>query len=195
MASELFIKNDLEEISPYYKYKQNIDKEKLKNSSTLYIGNLSYNTTEFQLYQLFSFCGKIKRVIMGLNRFTKSPCGFAFIEYLDKESAQTAKKTLMGTIIDGKEIRVDIDLGFEDGRQYGRGKSGCQRRDEMRRNYDPDRPWKKNSNNYRQNYGRNYNGNYRYNDRYNDRRNRSRSKSRNKSGSRSRNRSRSRSNH
>ena len=126
---------------------------------------------------------------MGLNRFTKSPCGFAFIEYLDKESAQTAKKTLMGTIIDGKEIRVDIDLGFEEGRQYGRGKSGCQRRDEMRRNYDPDRPWKKNNNNnYKQNNGRNYN-------RYNDRRNRSRSKSRNKSRSRSRNRSRSRSNH
>ena len=191
MASELFIKNEQEEISPYYKYKQNIDKDKLKNSSTLYIGNLSYNTTEFQLYQLFSFCGKIKRVIMGLNRLTKSPCGFAFIEYLDKESAQTAKKALMGTIIDGKEIRVDIDLGFEEGRQYGRGKSGCQRRDEMRKNYDPDRPWKKSNNNYRQNNGRNYNGNYRYN----DRRNRSRSKSRNKSRSRSRNRSRSRSNH
>ena len=191
MASELFIKNEQEEISPYYKYKQNLDKDKLKNSTTLYIGNLSYNTTEFQLYQLFSFCGKLKRVIMGLNRFTKSPCGFAFVEYLDKESAQTAKKTLMGTIIDGKEIRVDIDLGFEEGRQYGRGKSGCQRRDEMRRNYDPDRPWKKNSNNYRQNNGRNYNGNYRYN----DRRNRSRSKSRNKSRSRSKNRSRSRSNH
>ena len=191
MASELFIKNEQEEISPYYKYKQNIDKDKLKNSSTLYIGNLSYNTTEFQLYQLFSFCGKIKRVIMGLNRLTKSTCGFAFIEYLDKESAQTAKKALMGTIIDGKEIRVDIDLGFEEGRQYGRGKSGCQRRDEMRKNYDPDRPWKKNNNNYRQNNGRNYNGNYRYN----DRRNRSRSRSRNKSRSRSRNKSRSRSNH
>ena len=188
MASELFIKNEQEEISPYYKYKQNIDKDKLKNSSTLYIGNLSYNTTEFQLYQLFSFCGKIKRVIMGLNRLTKSQCGFAFIEYLDKESAQTAKKALMGTIIDGKEIRVDIDLGFEEGRQYGRGKSGCQRRDEMRKNYDPDRPWKKSNNNLN---GRNYNGNYRYN----DRRNRSRSKSRNKSRSRSRNRSRSRSNH
>ena len=50
----------------------------------------------------------------------------------------------MGTIIDGKEIRVDIDIGFEEGRQYGRGKYGCQRRDEMRKSYDPDRPWKKN---------------------------------------------------
>ena len=180
MASELFIKNEQEEISPYYKYKQNIDKDKLKNSSTLYIGNLSYNTTEFQLYQLFSFCGKIKRVIMGLNRLTKSPCGFAFIEYLDKESAQTAKKALMGTIIDGKEIRVDIDLGFEENRQYGRGRTGCQRRDEMKRTYDPDRPWRKNYNYNRQNDYRNNTGNYR-NNKYNDRkynRNRSRSRSR-----------------
>jgi nuclear cap-binding protein subunit 2 len=117
MASELFIKNEQEEISPYYKYKQNIDKDKLKNSSTLYIGNLSYNTTEFQLYQLFSFCGKIKRVIMGLNRLTKSPCGFAFIEYLDKESAQTAKKALMGTIIDGKELAKNIREEIKDGRE------------------------------------------------------------------------------
>ena len=188
MASELFIKSEQEEISPYYRYKQNIDKEQLKNSSTIYIGNLSYNTTEFQLYQLFSFCGKIKRVIMGLNRFTKSPCGFAFIEFLEKESALIARKTLFSTIIDGKEIRVDMDVGFEEGRQYGRGKSGCQRRDEMRKYNDPDRPCKK-YNNYRQNNGRNYNG---YN-RYNDKRNRSRSRSRNKS--RSRSRSRSRSNH
>ena len=80
---------------------------------------------------------------MGLNRITYSPCGFAFVEYLDKESSQLAKKTLMGTILDGKEIRVDTDIGFEDGRQYGRGKTGCQRRDEMRKSFDPDRPWKK----------------------------------------------------
>ena len=186
MASQLYEKTKLyhEDISPYYRNKPNIDKEKLNNSSTLYIGNLSYNTTEFQLYQLFSSCGKIKRVIMGLNRKTFSPCGFAFIEYLDKESSIIAKKTLMGTIVDGKEIRVDIDIGFEDGRQYGRGKYGCQRRDEMRKSYDPDRPWKKNYYNNRQYNGRNYSGNYKYNERkyY---KSRSRSRYRNKSRSRS----------
>ena len=193
MASELFIKSEQEEVSPYYKYKQNIDKEKLKNSSTIYIGNLSYNTTEFQLYQLFSFCGKIKTVIMGLNKYTYSPCGFAFIEYLDKESANIAKKALMGTVLDGKEIRVDMDVGFEEGRQYGRGKSGCQRRDELRRNFDPDRPWNKNNhnnNNNRQNNYRNNNYNNHNNHRYNDRKNnRSRSKSRSRSRSKSRSRS------
>ena len=188
MASELFKKTEQEEISPYFKYKQNIDKDKLKTSTTIYIGNLSYNTTEFQLYQLFSFCGKIKRVIMGLNRFTKSPCGFAFIEYLDRESALVAKKTLMGAILDGKEIRVDIDIGYEDGREFGRGKSGCQRRDEMRRSYDPQRPWKKIYNNRQYNQRNNNNGYYRYNDR---KYSRSRSRSRNRNRSRSRSRSKS----
>jgi nuclear cap-binding protein subunit 2 len=196
MASELYnkTKSNNEELSPYYRNKT-IDKEKLKNSCTLYIGNLSYNTTEIQLYEIFSSCGKVKRVIMGLNRLSHSPCGFAFIEYLDQESAKIARKTLMGTILDGKEIRVDMDIGFEEGRQYGRGWYGCQKRDEIRKNYDPDRPWKKNNYNYyRQNIGKSYGGNYRYNDRrYNRSRSRSGYKNRYKSRSRDRSRSRNRS--
>ena len=189
MAKELYSKGSIEEISPYYKYKENIDKDKLKTSSTIYIGNLSFHTTETQLYQLFSFCGKIKRVIMGLNRLNKKPCGFAFIEYMDKESAKLAKATLTGTLLDNKLIRVDIDTGFEEGRQYGRGKFGNQIRDEIYKGNDPERPWKRN--NGRQNsYGRNYS-------RYNERR-RSRSRSRSRSWnrrSRSRSRSRNHQNH
>ena len=174
MAKELYSKTMIEELSPYYQYKD-IDKEKLKNSSTIYIGNLSFRTTETQLYQLFSFCGKIKRVIMGLNRITKQPCGFAFIEYLKSESAKIAKDTLSGSILDGRVIKVDIDLGFKDGRQFGKGKYGYQIRDEVSKNYDPERPWKKNIGR-QYNNGRNYSGNYyRYN---NNRKNRSRSRSR-----------------
>ena len=182
MAKELYSKTLSEEISPYYKYKGNIDREKLKNSSTIYIGNLSYNTTETQLYQLFSFCGKIKRVIMGLNKITRQQIGFAFIEFLDKESAILSKNTLTGAVIDDKVIRVDIDIGFEEGRQYGRGKYGFQIRDEVTNNFDPERPWKRNYGKHNNN-GRNYKS---YN-KYNDRRNRSRSRE-NKSRSRSRSR-------
>ena len=189
MAKELYSKTSIEEISPYYKNKENIDKEKLKNSSTIYIGNLSFHTSETQLYQLFSFCGKIKRVIMGLNKINKKPCGFAFIEYMDKDSAKIAKNTLTGTLLDEEIIRVDIDVGFEEGRQYGRGKNGYQIRDELMKKYDPERPLKKN-NGRQNNYGRNYNGSY---NRYNERRNRSRSRSRSRSWNRNRSRSRSRS--
>ncbi|EWM29744.1 nuclear cap-binding protein subunit 2 [Nannochloropsis gaditana] len=54
----------------------------LRGTKVVYIGNLSFQTTEPQIYQAFSKIGIIKRVIMGLNRFTKEPCGFCFIEWV-----------------------------------------------------------------------------------------------------------------
>ena len=50
------------------------------DSTTLYVGNLSFFTTEEQLYELFSKCGDIKRIIMGLDAVQKTPCGFCFVE-------------------------------------------------------------------------------------------------------------------
>ena len=49
-------------------------------SSTVYVGNMSFYTTEEQVYELFSMCGDVKRVIMGLHRANKTPCGFCFVE-------------------------------------------------------------------------------------------------------------------
>jgi nuclear cap-binding protein subunit 2 len=54
----------------------------MAKSSTLYVGNLSFYTTEEQIYELFSKCGSVKRVIMGLDRNTKTPCGFCFVEFV-----------------------------------------------------------------------------------------------------------------
>ena len=56
------------------------DINKLKESTTLYIGNLSYFITETQIYELFSRIGLVQRIIMGLNKQTKTPCGFCFVE-------------------------------------------------------------------------------------------------------------------
>jgi nuclear cap-binding protein subunit 2 len=52
----------------------------LRNTTTLYVGNLSFYTTEEQIYELFSKCGDVKKVIMGLDKYKKTPCGFCFIE-------------------------------------------------------------------------------------------------------------------
>ena len=46
----------------------------------VYIGKLSNYTTEEQLYAYFSKIGLIKRIIMGINRIEKTPCGFGFVE-------------------------------------------------------------------------------------------------------------------
>ena len=48
-------------------------------STTVYIGNLAFVTTDAQILALFGRCGTVERVIMGLNKVTKLPCGFAFI--------------------------------------------------------------------------------------------------------------------
>lgn len=44
-----------------------------------------------------------------------------------------------GTKLDERIIRCDLDLGYKEGRQFGRGKSGGQVRDEHRQDYDPGR--------------------------------------------------------
>ncbi len=111
----------------------------MEKSTTLYIGNLSFYTTEEQIYELFSKCGEIKRVIMGLDRNTKTPCGFCFVEYYDRFATLDSLKYINGTKLDERIIRTDIDAGFKDGRQFGRGKSGGQVRDEYRDMYDPGR--------------------------------------------------------
>jgi len=117
----------------------------LSKSTTLYIGNLSFYTTEEQIYELFSKCaspedgGGIKRIIMGLDRNTRTPCGFCFVEYYTHAEALASMKHVSGTKLDERIIRCDLDLGYKEGRQFGRGKSGGQVRDEHRQDYDPGR--------------------------------------------------------
>ncbi|KAI3721581.1 hypothetical protein L2E82_32597 [Cichorium intybus] len=110
----------------------------LQTSTTVYIGNMSFYTTEEQLYELFSRAGEIKKIVMGLDKNTKTPCGFCFIMYYSREDTEDSVKYISGTILDDRPIRVDFDWGFQDGRQWGRGRSGGQVRDEYRTDYDPD---------------------------------------------------------
>ena len=69
----------------------------------------------------------------------KTPCGFCFVEYQDREDALNAMRYVNGTRLDDRIIRTDWDAGFIEGRQYGRGKSGGQVRDEYRTDYDDGR--------------------------------------------------------
>ncbi|RUS31638.1 hypothetical protein BC938DRAFT_477385, partial [Jimgerdemannia flammicorona] len=124
----------------------------LSGSTTLYVGNLSFYTTEEQIYELFSKCGEIKRIIMGLDRNQKTPCGFCFgfydihfcidsgknchlflgVLYYHRSDALDCMKYINSTKLDERIIRTDLDPGFREGRQYGRGRSGGQVRDEYR---------------------------------------------------------------
>ncbi|KAK1831717.1 nuclear cap binding complex subunit [Podospora conica] len=120
-------------------FEQPEEDDPLRDATTLYVGNLSFYTTEEQVYELFTKCGEIKRLIMGLDRFNKTPCGFCFVEYYTHQDALDCMKYIGGTKLDERIIRTDLDPGFEEGRQYGRGKSGGQVRDEYREDFDEGR--------------------------------------------------------
>ena len=144
LSAVTLYKNTQEEKSEYYDKHSRLSREeyfeRLKTSTTLYIGNLSFFTLESQLLDIFSQCGEVVNLVMGLNKQTKTSCGFCFVEYARREEAALAVDLLNKAMIDGRTIRVDWDYGFEPQRQFGRGKQGGQVRDEMRNERDDDRP-------------------------------------------------------
>lgn len=105
----------------------------------MYVGNLSFYTTEDQIVTLFARCGEVQRLIIGLDKRQRTQCGFCFVEFDSHEEARVAVDCLSGTLLDGRVIRVDWDPGFQEGRQYGRGRNGAQKRDAMRRDWDWER--------------------------------------------------------
>ncbi|XP_027149328.1 nuclear cap-binding protein subunit 2 [Coffea eugenioides] len=134
---------DLSKLSQYrdrrFTGSQEEFEQALLKSTTVYIGNMSFYTTEEQVYELFSRAGEIKRIVMGLDKNSKTPCGFCFVMFYSREDAEDSVKYISGTILDDRPIRVDFDWGFQEGRQWGRGRSGGQVRDEYRTDYDPAR--------------------------------------------------------
>ncbi|KAI9218931.1 hypothetical protein BC828DRAFT_387327 [Blastocladiella britannica] len=111
----------------------------LDRSATVYVGNLSFYTTEEQIHELFAKCGDIKRIIMGLDKVRLTPCGFCFVEYYSHADALDCLRYISNTKLDDRFIRVDLDPGFKDQRQFGRGQHGGQVRDQYRLDYDPGR--------------------------------------------------------
>ena len=99
-------------------------------SSTVYVGNLAFSTRTIHLRRHFEQVGPVAEVHLGLDRFKKVPCGFAFVEFRHRIDALGAVANLTGTKLDGLPIRVELDAGFKPGRQYGRGTSGGQVRDD-----------------------------------------------------------------
>ncbi|KAL7552719.1 hypothetical protein ACHAWF_015951 [Thalassiosira exigua] len=102
----------------------------LAQSSTVYVGNVAFSTRTVHLRRHFEQLGPVVEVHLGLDGFKKTPCGFAFVEFHHRIDALSAVANLTGTKMDGSIIRVELDAGFKPGRQYGRGTSGGQVRDD-----------------------------------------------------------------
>ena len=102
----------------------------LKGSSIVYVGNLNPKSSEQQIHETFSRVGPIRKIIMGMNQQTKEPCGFCFVDYYSSEHAQSCLKFISGSFCFDRIIRCELDGGFKPGRQYGRGASGGQAKNE-----------------------------------------------------------------
>jgi hypothetical protein len=76
-------------------------------TSTVYVGNLSFSTREEQIWELFSRVGEIRRIIMGLDREKKTPCGFCFVEYIIPFFQFT---TNLNDVLDPDNISNSINL-------------------------------------------------------------------------------------
>jgi cold-inducible RNA-binding protein len=76
-------------------------------SKNLYVGNLSYETTDDTLRTLFAEFGEIESVNVITDRYTGRSRGFAFVEMATEEAAQAAMSALNGKQVDEREIKVD----------------------------------------------------------------------------------------
>lgn len=72
----------------------------------IYIGNLSYETTEDDLRQAFEGFGEVTGVNILTDKYSGKPRGFAFVEMAVKEEAEAAITGLNGKDLNGRTINV-----------------------------------------------------------------------------------------
>jgi cold-inducible RNA-binding protein len=78
------------------------------SSAKLYVGNLSYETSEASIKTAFEAHGEVASVNLITDRDSGRPKGFGFVEMGSAEEAQKAKAALDGTQMDGRAIKVDV---------------------------------------------------------------------------------------
>ena len=77
------------------------------NSAKLYVGNLSYETSEASIRTLFEPHGQVNSVNLITDRDTGRAKGFGFVEMSTPEEAQKAVTELDGTQLDGRALKVN----------------------------------------------------------------------------------------
>jgi cold-inducible RNA-binding protein len=73
----------------------------------VYVGNLSFDTSEDHLRELFSAYGAVERINVIMDRVTGQPRGFGFIEMTDASAAKAAIDGLNGKEHGGRTLTVN----------------------------------------------------------------------------------------
>jgi cold-inducible RNA-binding protein len=92
-------------------------------STKLYVGNLSYNTTENDLHDAFAAHGTVVEANLMVDRMSGRPRGFGFVTMSTEEEAQKAIEALNGSSLDGRNLTVNIARPKEE-RPAGGGGGG-----------------------------------------------------------------------
>jgi cold-inducible RNA-binding protein len=104
-------------------------------STKLFVGNLSYNTTQNQLQDLFAAHGTVTEVDLIMDKFSGRPRGFGFVTMESKEAAEAAVQALNGKNIDGRALTVNEARPREDRPQRSGGYRDRDDRGGERREY------------------------------------------------------------
>ena len=75
--------------------------------TNIFVGNLSYSTTQEDLHSTFAQFGNVERVNVVTDRDSGQPRGFAFIEMTDPNEAQNAISQLNGVELHGRAMNVN----------------------------------------------------------------------------------------
>jgi RNA-binding proteins (RRM domain) len=76
----------------------------------IYVGNLSYNTNEAGLNDLFQAHGKVVSVKVITDRDSGRSKGFAFVEMGTEDEARSAISALNGVELDGRQLKVNESI-------------------------------------------------------------------------------------
>ncbi|HOE65994.1 MAG TPA: RNA-binding protein [Candidatus Hydrogenedentes bacterium] len=87
----------------------------------IYVGNLSYSTTEDDLRNAFEAYGQVNAARVMMDRETGKPRGFGFVEMADANEAQAAIAALNGQDLQGRTLKVNEARPQEDRRGGGGG--------------------------------------------------------------------------
>ena len=100
-------------------------------SNKLFVGNLSFNTTENDLQDAFAAFGTVTEANLMMDRSTNRPRGFGFVTMSSAEEAQKAIDGLNGKEMDGRALTVNVAKPREERtgggggrREYGGGGGG-----------------------------------------------------------------------
>ena len=98
-------------------------------STKLFVGNLSFNTTENDLQDAFAAHGQVVEATLLMDRMTGRSRGFAFVTYSTPEEAQKAIEAMNGAQVDGRALTVNIARPKEERPPGGGGRDRGPRRE------------------------------------------------------------------